>query len=77
MTALAAFFKESVSSLGVFCPRHYIIATFPTFAITEEAVHVLRKEGFTADDTLAIPGSGILEFFEEFRANAGLWAKAL
>jgi hypothetical protein len=74
MTHLTSFFKETDSSLGLFYPKHYIIATFPTFEITQQAVHTLRKEGFGDDDALAVPGPEILEFFEEFRANAGLWA---
>lgn len=74
MTTLATFFKESVSTLGVFYPNDYVIVTFHSFATAEDAVHLLRKEGFCEDDVLAIPGSGILEFFAEFRANSGLWA---
>jgi hypothetical protein len=74
MTTLTNFFKESDSTLGVFYPKHYIIAAFPTFAKTEEAAHALGRAGFGADEVLAIPGSEILKFFEEFRANSGLWA---
>src|ERR1700722_16486146 len=73
MTALTGFFKDSESSLGVFYPKHYIIATFETFASTNEAALELRKAGFHEDDVLAIPGSEILDFFVEFRSHAGLW----
>ena len=74
MTTLTSFFKEPDSKLGVFYPQNYIISTFPTFEITQQAVHALRKAGFGEDDVMAIPATGILEFFEEFRAHAGLWA---
>jgi hypothetical protein len=74
MTTLTHFFKESDSSLGVFYPRHYIIAVFPTFEKTKEAAQALRGVGFGEDEVLAIPGSEILKYFEEFRANSGLWA---
>jgi hypothetical protein len=77
MTTLTNFFKESDSTLGVFYPKHYIIATFPTFAKTEEASQALRRAGFGEDEVLAIPASEILKFFEEFRANSGLWASVM
>jgi hypothetical protein len=74
MTTLTSFFKESDSSLGVFYPKHYIIATFPTFEAAKQAGHALRCIGFAEDEILAIPGAEVLQFFEEFRANCGLWA---
>jgi hypothetical protein len=74
MTKLAKFFKESDSTLGVFYPKHYIIATFSTFEKTKEAAQALRTAGFSEDEVLALPGSEIIRFFEEFHANAGLWS---
>jgi|ERR1700722_4734350 hypothetical protein len=74
MTTLTNFFKESDSNLGVFYPKHYIIATFPTFDKTKEAAQELRKAGFSENEVLAIPGSEVLKYFEEFHANSGLWA---
>jgi hypothetical protein len=77
MTTLTNFFKESDSSLGVFYPKHYIIATFPSFEKTKEAAQALRNAGFSPDEILAIPGEEILKFFEDFRANSGLWSGAM
>src|ERR1700691_5300016 len=77
MTTLTNFFKESDSSLGVFYPKHYVIGTFPTFVRTEEAAQALRCAGFSDDEVLAVPGSEVLTYFEEFRAHAGLWASAM
>jgi hypothetical protein len=74
MTTLTNFFKESDSTLGVFYPKHYIIATFPTYAAAQLAAQALRGAGFGEDDMVAIPGAEILQFFEEFRANSSLWA---
>ena len=74
MTTLTNFFKESVSSLGVFYPKHYIIATFSSFDKTKQAEQALRKAGFAEDEVLAVRGSEILQFFEESRAHATLWA---
>jgi hypothetical protein len=74
MTTLTNFFKESDSKLGVFYPMHYIIAAFPTFEKTSEAAQALRRAGFSSDEVLAIPSNEVLKYFEEFRANSGLWA---
>jgi hypothetical protein len=74
MTTLTNFFKESQSTLGVFYPRHYIIATFRTFEAAKQAAQALRCAGFGEDDMVAIPGSEILQFFEEFRAHSSLWS---
>lgn len=74
MTTLSHFFKQSDSSLGLFYPKHYIIATFSTFDKTKEAAQALRRAGFSEDEVLAIPGSAILKYFEEFHAHAGLWS---
>jgi hypothetical protein len=74
MTTLTNFFKESDSTLGVFYPKHYIIATFPTWVITLEAAQAMRAAGFSEDEMVAIPASELLKYFEEFRANSGMWA---
>jgi hypothetical protein len=74
MTALTGFFKESQSALGVFYPKHYLIATFKNFSSTEEAAQVLRGVGYCDSDVLAVPAAGILKYFEEFRRQSGLWA---
>ena len=74
MAALTSFFKESESSLGVFYPKHYVIATFRTFAGSEKAAQALRGAGFGEDEVLAVPGADILKYFQEFRANSGLWS---
>ena len=73
-TTLHKFFHKADSALGVFYPTHYIIATFTTFEAAEQAAQALRGAGFSENEVLAIPGAGLLEFFSEFRSNAGLWA---
>jgi len=74
MTTLTDFFKESDSKLGVFYPKHYLIATFSTFDKTKQAALALGKAGFSDNEVLAIPSEEILRYFEEFRTNSGLWA---
>jgi hypothetical protein len=77
MTTLTNFFKESDSSLGVFYPMHYVIGTFPTFEKTQGAAQALRRAGFSDDELLAVPGSEVLRYFEEFRAHAGFWSSVM
>jgi len=77
MTTLTNFFKHSDSTLGVFYPTHYIIATFPEFAKAKEAEQALRCLGFGDDELLALQGSEILQYFAEFRADSGMWADAM
>jgi len=74
MAILTSFFKGSDSTLGVFYPADYIIAIFPTFASAAAASHALRRTGLGEDHVLAIPGSEVLKYFEEFRAHSGYWA---
>ena len=73
MESLSTFFRESDKSLGVFYPRHYIIATFPTYTSAKQAYQALRNAGYSDDDTLLATGEEVLEYFHHFRDDAGLW----
>jgi len=77
MATLTRLFKGSDSALGVFYPTDYIIAIFPTFAAAQEASQALRGAGLSKDEVLAIPGSEVLKYFEEFRAHSGYWASIM
>jgi hypothetical protein len=74
MTTLTNFFKGCDSQLGIFYPKHYIIATFAAFQLAEQAAQALRNTGASDEQVLAIPGEQVLKYFEEFRAHSGLWA---
>lgn len=71
-TRLSHFFKESSSSLGVFYPRHYIIATFSTLEATRAAHHALRNAGFNEDEVMSVTGPEMMEFFKQFEEHAGI-----
>jgi hypothetical protein len=75
MNELATFFQEPSETLGVFYPKHYVIATFPSFEMAGKASHALRSEGFY--QSLAVPGTDALEFFEDLRAQHGLWGEVM
>jgi hypothetical protein len=72
-TELFTFFKGRKTSLGVFYPWRYIIATFHSFEAAENAAAALRKDGFGPDEVLAVPGEEMLKFFDELRAEKGLF----
>ncbi len=73
MSQLATLFKESDTRLGVFYPKKYIIATFPSFGAALKAHDALMRAGFKEEELRAVPGSEVLEFFEEVREHTGIW----
>ena len=77
MSKLSAFFKESDESFGVFYPKHYIMATFPSFDAATKATQALRGAGFAEDEVLAVTGTELLSFLKEFRHDAGVWGEIM
>jgi len=73
MGGFSTFFRESDKSLGVFYPRHYIIATFPTYTAAKGAHQALRNAGHSDEEVLLATGEEVLEYFQHFREDAGLW----
>jgi len=74
MTVLTDFLKHSRSTLGVFYPTGYIIATFRSFRTAQDAVQKLRGAGHREEEIVALRASELLDFFDEFRATSGLWS---
>jgi hypothetical protein len=77
MSELSTFFKEPIATLGVFYPKHYIIATLPTYSAAKDAYQALRKIGYSADDVMLATSEEVLAFFEHFRKDAGLVGTAM
>ena len=73
MANFSTLFKETDSSLGVFHPRHYIIATFLNYSAAKDAFQELRDAGFTQDEAMLATGAEVLEYFKRFDQDAGLW----
>jgi hypothetical protein len=65
MSALKEFFKESDTQLGVFYPKHYLIAVFRDFKTAQQAVAKLRLAGFAEDEAIAVAGEDVLELTKE------------
>ena len=71
---ISSFFKEPVSSAGLFFPLNYIISVFPTPAQALDAQQALKRAGFSADEILVPAHPDVLAFLEDFRAQAGVTA---
>jgi len=69
------FFSVSDTSFGVFYPKKFLVALFPSFDSAKAAEAALRSAGFTPDEVFAAPGVEVLRFFEELRLLAGLWGE--
>jgi len=72
MSELATLFKEPETSWGVFYPKNYVIGTFHSFSAAASANAALRQAGFGPDDTRAVTGSDLLEYFEEIHRHTGV-----
>jgi hypothetical protein len=61
MSVSTSFFKESVSSLGVFYPMHYLVAVFPDLQTAQKVRRNLLDGAFKEADVLAISGKDFIE----------------
>ena len=77
MSELGALFKTPDTSMGVFYPTNYVIATFRSFEAAASANEALRRAGFTEDDSRAVPGSDLLDYFDEIHEHSGVWGSLM
>jgi hypothetical protein len=70
---LLAFFKGAKTSMGVFYPWKYVIATFPSFEAAKAAGDALRQAGMGADEVMAVAGEEMLRFFDQLRTETSLF----
>ena len=61
MSELATLFKEQETSLGVFYPKNYVIATFHSFDAAASANDTLRRAGLSEHESRAVPGGELLD----------------
>jgi hypothetical protein len=72
MSKLAAFFKEADTAFGVFYPKHYLLAVFPSFEEADGAKEELLRAGRVDEDVIAVPGDEVVRFAEEHLFKDGL-----
>jgi len=73
MSKLAEFFQGSDTHLGVFYPKHYLLAVFPSLREAQEAARRLLLAGRPSADVIAVPGEDVVELMEEHHKKDGLW----
>ena len=71
MNPLSTLFKGSETYLGVFYPKKYIIATFPSFEAAMSAKRALLASDVSPDEVRAVSGWEMLHFFGELRVRTG------
>ena len=72
MSLLAAFFKGADTRLGIFYPRHTLIAIFPDVVHAQSAKHRLACAGFSDDEALVAPGSDLIDLVDEESTRSGM-----
>ena len=78
MSELTTFFAEKGAALGsVFYPKDFLVATLPSNQAALLAAEAMSKTGMDRESWKAVSNSEMLEFFKEFRAEAGVGAGAL
>src|SRR5579871_831263 len=77
MSELGTLFKAPESSMGVFYPKNYVIATFRSFETAACANEALRRAGFSEDESRAVPGSDLLDYFDEIHERSGVWGTVM
>lgn len=65
MSLLTGFFKESDTQLGVFYPKHYLIAVFRDSRAAQQAVKELWVAGFATNEAIAVAGQEFLDLAKE------------
>ena len=65
MSQLTGFFKESDTQLGVFYPKHYLIAVFGDSRAAQQAVNELWTAGFAEDEAIAVAGQEFVDLAKE------------
>ena len=74
---LAGFFQRAGMTFGIFYPKEYVVAVFPSFEAALAGFHALSMAGFRSWEVIALPGDDVEKFLEELRANRTLWDELL
>jgi hypothetical protein len=73
MNALDQFFKGSDTRFGIFYPKDYLLAAFPSFSEATQAERELLGGGFAEEDVMAVPGEEVVRHAEDHLKKQGLW----
>jgi hypothetical protein len=70
---LAEFFQRAGVSFGIFYPKQYVVAVFPTFETARAGYRTLGAAGFRIWEIIAVSSEEVKQFLEDLRANRTLW----
>lgn len=65
MSLLTGFFKESDTQLGVFYPKHYVIAVFRDSRAAQQAAEKLWAAGYPEKEAIAVAGQAFVDLAKE------------
>ena len=65
MSLLTGFFKESDTQMGVFYPKHYLIAVFRDLETARAVARKLRLAGFAEGEVIAVAGQDVIQLAKE------------
>jgi hypothetical protein len=71
------FFGQEPISMGVFYPKHHIIAAFPSFHQAKEAGGALHQAGFSEEEAVAISSEEMLLFLDEVHLRPSVWGSIM
>ena len=77
MSALADFFHGSDTTLGVFYPKHCLVAVFPKENDAHTAADRLRVAGFDPGEMIVASGRNVLDLERDQTGLGGLIMQAL
>ena len=73
MSRLSMFFKDADTQLGVFYPKHYLVAIFPNLADAERVKEKFKQAGCADDDIISVSGEEVVHFSQDHLLRHGLW----
>jgi hypothetical protein len=77
MSALTGFFKESDTQMGVFYPKHYLIAVFGNLETAQAVARKLRLAGFAEGEVIAVSGQDVIQLTKEESGPGSFLMQAL
>ena len=77
MSLLTHFFKDSDTQLGVFYPRHYLIAVLWNLETAQRTAKKLRRKGFAEDEVIAVAGQDFIKLSDEETGPGGFLMQSL
>jgi hypothetical protein len=73
MSRLSMFFKDADTQLGVFYPKHYLLAIFPSLAEAERVEEKFKRAGCMEEDVISVSGEELVHFSADHLLRHGVW----